>query len=189
MTIGHLEWVGLVHSAGSTHCGTDNDHGGPGLASTAGMGSRYLGISSVSGLIVTSSFSLAAFRICQRPELDSDLHGYGPTSIGTIVCRGNPPRWSPCSPFVFHYARRHTLLYTEYQEAFALFDKRGTGRVPKESLGELLRSLGQNPTQREVGELGQRVQGGSCEWAMVERKGQKRNELIEFKSSHFLLFL
>ncbi|EKD04621.1 hypothetical protein A1Q2_01081 [Trichosporon asahii var. asahii CBS 8904] len=38
----------------------------------------------------------------------------------------------------------------EYREAFALFDKKGTGEVPRESLGELLRSLGQNPTQAEV---------------------------------------
>ncbi|KAI5452042.1 myosin II light chain [Naganishia albida] len=41
----------------------------------------------------------------------------------------------------------------EYKQAFALFDKRGQGRVPREQLGELLRSLGQNPTQGEVREL------------------------------------
>lgn len=50
----------------------------------------------------------------------------------------------------------------EYKEAFALFDKRGTGQVPRESLGELLRSLGQNPTQAEVGQLEQSI-GASCE--------------------------
>lgn len=41
----------------------------------------------------------------------------------------------------------------EYKEAFALFDKRGTGAVPREVLGDLLRALGQNPTQAEVAEL------------------------------------
>lgn len=51
----------------------------------------------------------------------------------------------------------------EYKEAFALFDKRGTGQVPRESLGELLRSLGQNPTQAEVGQLEQSI-GASCEY-------------------------
>ncbi|KAJ9126919.1 hypothetical protein QFC24_001150 [Naganishia onofrii] len=51
---------------------------------------------------------------------------------------------------------------TEYQEAFALFDKRGQGRIPRESLGELLRSLGQNPTQAEVRELAGKV-GPTCE--------------------------
>ena len=41
----------------------------------------------------------------------------------------------------------------EYKEAFSLFDKKGTGAVPRELLGDLLRSLGQNPTQAEIIEL------------------------------------
>ncbi|KAJ7572652.1 myosin regulatory light chain cdc4 [Mycena floridula] len=41
----------------------------------------------------------------------------------------------------------------EYKEAFALFDKKGTGTVPREILGELLRALGQNPTQAEVADI------------------------------------
>ncbi|KAL0575711.1 myosin II light chain [Marasmius crinis-equi] len=41
----------------------------------------------------------------------------------------------------------------EYKEAFALFDKKGTGAVPRETLGDLLRALGQNPTQAEVQEI------------------------------------
>ncbi|KAH7086675.1 hypothetical protein BKA62DRAFT_777884 [Auriculariales sp. MPI-PUGE-AT-0066] len=41
----------------------------------------------------------------------------------------------------------------EYKEAFALFDKKGTGAVPRETIGDLLRALGQNPTQSEVAEL------------------------------------
>ncbi|QRV93195.1 myosin regulatory light chain cdc4 [Ceratobasidium sp. AG-Ba] len=41
----------------------------------------------------------------------------------------------------------------EYKEAFALFDKRGTGFVPREQIGDLLRALGQNPTQGEVAEI------------------------------------
>ena len=44
-----------------------------------------------------------------------------------------------------------------------MFDKRGTGQVPRESLGELLRSLGQNPTQAEVNDLERQV-GGTCEF-------------------------
>ena len=39
------------------------------------------------------------------------------------------------------------------KEAFALFDKRGSGAVPRETLGDLLRALGQNPTQAEVAEI------------------------------------
>ncbi|WFD35133.1 myosin II light chain [Malassezia cuniculi] len=41
----------------------------------------------------------------------------------------------------------------EYKEAFALFDKKGTGHIASENLGDLLRALGQNPTQAEVAEL------------------------------------
>ena len=42
---------------------------------------------------------------------------------------------------------------TEYKEAFALFDKKGTGAIPREVLGDLLRALGQNPTQAEVADI------------------------------------
>ncbi|KIP01631.1 hypothetical protein PHLGIDRAFT_123186 [Phlebiopsis gigantea 11061_1 CR5-6] len=41
----------------------------------------------------------------------------------------------------------------EYKEAFALFDKKGTGAVPRDVLGDLLRALGQNPTQAEVADI------------------------------------
>ncbi|WFC97428.1 myosin II light chain [Malassezia yamatoensis] len=43
----------------------------------------------------------------------------------------------------------------EWKEAFSLFDKKGTGKIESESLGDLLRALGQNPTQAEVKELTQ----------------------------------
>ena len=42
---------------------------------------------------------------------------------------------------------------TNYKEAFALFDKKGNQRVPENSLGDLLRACGQNPTCAEVDEL------------------------------------
>ena len=45
------------------------------------------------------------------------------------------------------------MTFIEYKEAFALFDKKGTGAVPREVLGDLLRALGQNPTQAEVAEI------------------------------------
>ncbi|SGZ31880.1 BQ5605_C042g12029 [Microbotryum silenes-dioicae] len=41
----------------------------------------------------------------------------------------------------------------EAKEAFALFDKRGAGSIPASSLGDVLRALGQNPTQKHVTEL------------------------------------
>jgi Ca2+-binding EF-hand superfamily protein len=45
------------------------------------------------------------------------------------------------------------FIVAEYKEAFALFYKRGTGAVPREIIGDLLRALGQNPTQAEVAEI------------------------------------
>ncbi|TQS36382.1 hypothetical protein Golomagni_03171, partial [Golovinomyces magnicellulatus] len=46
---------------------------------------------------------------------------------------------------------------TNYKEAFALFDKRGTQRVQQECLGDLLRACGQNPTLAEIKELEKNV--------------------------------
>ena len=50
---------------------------------------------------------------------------------------------------------------TNFKEAFSLFDKRGTGRVHLDSLGDLLRACGQNPTQAEIRDLEGQV-GGDC---------------------------
>ncbi|KAF9925466.1 hypothetical protein FBU30_004746 [Linnemannia zychae] len=41
----------------------------------------------------------------------------------------------------------------EFKEAFNLFDRKGTGNIAASSLGNLLRSIGQNPTQAEIAEL------------------------------------
>ncbi|KAE9382708.1 EF-hand [Gymnopus androsaceus JB14] len=45
------------------------------------------------------------------------------------------------------------LTQTLYQKAFTLFDKKGTGKVPRETVGDLLRALDQNSTQDEVTEI------------------------------------
>lgn len=50
---------------------------------------------------------------------------------------------------------------TNFKEAFSLFDKRGNGRVPLDSLGDLLRACGQNPTLAEIRDLEGQV-GGDC---------------------------
>jgi Ca2+-binding EF-hand superfamily protein len=54
---------------------------------------------------------------------------------------------------------------TNYKEAFSLFDKRGTGRVPADELGDLLRACGQNPTLSEVAEL-QKGVGRECTYIL-----------------------
>lgn len=43
-----------------------------------------------------------------------------------------------------------------------MFDKRGNGRVTLDSLGDLLRACGQNPTLTEIQDLEKSV-GGDCE--------------------------
>jgi hypothetical protein len=59
------------------------------------------------------------------------------------------------------YENSHAQASTNYKEAFQLFDKRGNGRVALDSLGDLLRACGQNPTLAEIKELEKNV-GGDC---------------------------
>ncbi|KAG0291918.1 hypothetical protein BGZ98_002816 [Dissophora globulifera] len=39
------------------------------------------------------------------------------------------------------------------KDAFNLFDRKGSGNISSSSIGDLLRSVGQNPTQAEIQEL------------------------------------
>lgn len=57
---------------------------------------------------------------------------------------------------------------TNYKEAFSLFDKRGNGRVSLDSLGDLLRACGQNPTMTEIQDLEQQV-GGDFDFDTFQR--------------------
>ncbi|KAG0297973.1 hypothetical protein BGZ98_000350 [Dissophora globulifera] len=41
----------------------------------------------------------------------------------------------------------------EFREGFSLFDRKGNGTIESSSLGDLLRALGQNPTQSQVRDL------------------------------------
>jgi len=51
------------------------------------------------------------------------------------------------------------MTSTNYKEAFSLYDKRGNGRVALDSLGDLLRACGQNPTLSEIRDLEKQVGG------------------------------
>ncbi|KAB5545893.1 myosin regulatory light chain cdc4 [Coniochaeta sp. 2T2.1] len=57
---------------------------------------------------------------------------------------------------------------TNYKEAFSLFDKRGNGRVTVDSLGDLLRACGQNPTLAEIKDLEKQV-GGDFDFETFQR--------------------
>ena len=49
-----------------------------------------------------------------------------------------------------NYFSSSSLIFLEYQEAFSLFDNRGDGKINVSQLGDVLRALGQNPTEAEV---------------------------------------
>ncbi|WEW59583.1 myosin II light chain [Emydomyces testavorans] len=57
---------------------------------------------------------------------------------------------------------------TNYKEAFSLFDKRGTGRVRLDSLGDLLRACGQNPTLAEIRDL-EKGMGGDFDFDAFQK--------------------
>lgn len=42
---------------------------------------------------------------------------------------------------------------TEFKEAFSVFDKNGDGNISAKELGIVMRSLGQNPTEKELDKL------------------------------------
>ena len=48
---------------------------------------------------------------------------------------------------------KHLLLFVEFKEAFALFDKDGDGSITTKELGTVMRSLGQNPTESELQDM------------------------------------
>ncbi len=41
-------------------------------------------------------------------------------------------------------------MISEFSEAFALFDKNGDGVITTKELGEVMRTLGENPTETEL---------------------------------------
>lgn len=43
--------------------------------------------------------------------------------------------------------------FTEFKEAFSLFDKDGDGTITTKELGTVMRSLGQNPTEAELQDM------------------------------------
>lgn len=46
-----------------------------------------------------------------------------------------------------------TQLFSEFKEAFSLFDKDGDGTICSKELGTVMRSLGQNPTEAELQDM------------------------------------
>jgi Ca2+-binding EF-hand superfamily protein len=46
-----------------------------------------------------------------------------------------------------------TDCFTEFKEAFRLFDKDGDGKITTKELGTVIKSLGHNPTEAELQDM------------------------------------
>ena len=52
------------------------------------------------------------------------------------------------------------IFRAEHRDAFALFDRKGDNKIDVSQLGDVLRALGQNPTNAEVKKVATEV--GKC---------------------------
>lgn len=50
----------------------------------------------------------------------------------------------------YYIALCKSIFIAEFQEAFSIFDQKGDGKIQVSQIGEVLRALGQNPTESEV---------------------------------------
>lgn len=102
---------------------------------------------------------------CVSPSLGHhpSISQHSRSTIFIYLFLSIPPLLLPdhCT-LIFTMANVHnSQTSTNYKEAFSLYDKRGTGRVALDSLGDLLRACGQNPTLAEIRDLEKNV-GGDC---------------------------
>ena len=54
----------------------------------------------------------------------------------------------------------------EYRDAFALFDKRGDGKIDSDQIGDVLRALNLNPTEADVKKIVNEVDPNG-EWCII----------------------
>ncbi|XP_057662565.1 neo-calmodulin-like [Diorhabda carinulata] len=52
-------------------------------------------------------------------------------------------------------------IIDEFKEAFTFFDKNLTGTITTDKIGEVMRALGQNPTEKELKDIIQEVDGNN----------------------------
>lgn len=54
---------------------------------------------------------------------------------------------------MFEFSMMLFTMFSEFKEAFSLFDKDGDGTITTKELGTVMRSLGQNPTEAELQDM------------------------------------
>lgn len=71
-----------------------------------------------------------------------------------MACFGKPSRTVCCGSIGRKiFILKNTFLFSEFKEAFSLFDKDGDGTITTKELGTVMRSLGQNPTEAELQDM------------------------------------
>jgi len=68
--------------------------------------------------------------------------------------------------------------FSEFQETFSLFDNKGDGKIYAHQLGEVLRAMGQNPTEAEVKKCGFHQDPGKCDVFLLVRFIGNRAKVI-----------
>ncbi|KAK4934363.1 Calmodulin [Elasticomyces elasticus] len=108
-----------------------------------------------------------------------------PHKINTAVKSGN----SPCTPRTPVEAMSEEQLQS-FKDVFALFDKDNSASISTEELGDVMRSLGQNPTHVELQDMVNEVdtdQSGSIEFneflAMMATTMQPKDFAEETKAA------
>jgi Ca2+-binding EF-hand superfamily protein len=105
------------------------------------------------------------FHLTTSQHQFSDLRNYLERQFFLFVALPTQPATlQPLQPLQINLK----MASTNYKEAFALFDKRGNGRVTVDSLGDLLRACGQNPTLAEIQDLEKNV-GGEFDFETFQR--------------------
>ena len=66
-------------------------------------------------------------------------------------------------------------MYTEYRQAFAVFDKDGDGTISTEELDVVMRSLGENPSEEELEDLIQEIDVDGKWWDLSGKTPRKRS--------------
>jgi hypothetical protein len=75
-----------------------------------------------------------------QSEASYSCHSIGVYYITFLVCK---------IPFIISNIK-NIYFYSEFRQAFKLFDKDGDGTVSTNELGVVMRSLGQSPTDEEL---------------------------------------